>query len=170
MVGAGPGASKSQSPTPQPSQPAAPTRPSDSLFPTPAPLPTAPSPAPAIASAAKWGAVAVLGLIALIAVVWVVLSNRTRASIVDAPRSSAGTAAPEPSVKDAPPASGSLLDINTAAAAQLEHLPGIGPAIAQRIVDDRTRHGRYTSIDELDRVQGIGKKTIEKLRPYVTVK
>ncbi len=63
-----------------------------------------------------------------------------------------------------------LININTAAAAELELLPGIGPALAARIVEHRTRHGRFRSVDELDHVSGIGPRTLEKIRPHATVK
>ncbi|MFT3686354.1 MAG: ComEA family DNA-binding protein [Phycisphaerales bacterium] len=160
MVGGGSGANR-----PSPAPPPAPSQ-------TP-PQPPSKAPAPPLAAAAKWGAVAVLGVVAIIAVVWVILSNRTRPAIVDAPKpqtTSVGADASTPAQPAPSPSSGSLLDLNAATAAQLEHLPGIGPAIAQRIIDDRTKHGRYTSVDDLDRVQGIGKKTIDKLRPFVMVK
>lgn len=128
--------------------------------PTPKPVASRP-----LAAAAKWGAIGVLGLIAVVAVVWVILTNRTRPAIMPV------VAAPvSPQTVGLSSAGGSLLDVNTASAAQLEHLPGIGPALAARIVADREKHGRYTSLDQLDRVQGIGKKTLEKLRPHITVK
>lgn len=61
------------------------------------------------------------------------------------------------------------LDINSADAAQLELLPGIGPALARRIVEDRTEHGPFADLAALDRVKGIGPKTVEKLRPHIRV-
>jgi len=51
---------------------------------------------------------------------------------------------------------GGLLDLNTATVADLDALPGIGPVLAQRIVDHRTAHGPFTSVDQLDDVSGIG--------------
>lgn len=139
----------------------------------PTPPATAPKPAtatPPIAAAAKWGAIAILGIVAIIAIAWVILSNRTRPTITPAPAAQAPAAAqPEGAPTPAAP-TGSLLDLNTATAAQLEHLPGIGPALASRIVADRTKHGRFTSVDQLDRVEGIGPKTLDKLRPYLMVK
>ena len=60
-----------------------------------------------------------------------------------------------------------LLNINTASAAELESLPGIGPALSQRIVEDRQANGPFQSIEELDRVRGIGPALLEKLRPYI---
>ncbi|MBQ7485676.1 MAG: helix-hairpin-helix domain-containing protein [Oscillospiraceae bacterium] len=61
------------------------------------------------------------------------------------------------------------LDLNAADAAELEALPGIGPALAQRIVAYREEHGSFASVDELTNVSGIGAQTLERLRAYVTV-
>ena len=64
---------------------------------------------------------------------------------------------------------GALIDLNRADAAALERLPRIGPAMAQRIVADREAHGLFRQVSELDRVPGIGSRTIELLAPFVTV-
>lgn len=64
-----------------------------------------------------------------------------------------------------PEAGGGLVNVNTAGAAELEALPGIGPSKAQAII----AHRPYTSVDDLDRVPGIGPATLEQLRPLVTV-
>jgi len=64
---------------------------------------------------------------------------------------------------------GGLVDLNTADAAALDSLPGVGPILAQRILDWRTQHGRFTSVDELGEVSGIGDKILAQLRPKVTV-
>jgi competence protein ComEA len=64
---------------------------------------------------------------------------------------------------------GARLDPNSASAADLELLPGIGPSLALRIVLDRTEHGRFHTLDELLRVRGIGPATLAKLRPLLRV-
>jgi len=58
------------------------------------------------------------------------------------------------------------IDVNTASAAELELLPGIGPTLARRITDFRDRSGPFRTIESLQRVRGIGPKTVEKIRPY----
>lgn len=58
--------------------------------------------------------------------------------------------------------------INTAPAVELQKVPGIGPKLSQRIIDERGRQ-LFQSVDELRRVPGIGPKTLEKVRPYVRV-
>ncbi len=62
-----------------------------------------------------------------------------------------------------------LLDLNTATAAQLEELPGVGPVLAQRILDWRREHGRFTSVDELREVTGIGERRFAELRSRVRI-
>lgn len=62
------------------------------------------------------------------------------------------------------------LDLNRATADQLEALPGIGPVLAQRIVEYRRQVGRFQSVDDLLGVHGIGSKRLEQIRPYVVVR
>ncbi len=62
---------------------------------------------------------------------------------------------------------GDPVDINQATCQQLQELPGIGPAIAGRIVAYREAHGAFAGVGELDRVSGIGPKTLARLRPLV---
>ena len=64
---------------------------------------------------------------------------------------------------------GGLIDLNTADAATLDSLPGVGPVLAQRILDWRTQHGRFSSVDELGEVTGIGDKILAQISPKVTV-
>jgi competence protein ComEA len=66
-------------------------------------------------------------------------------------------------------AGGGLLDLNTATVADLDALPGIGPVLAQRIVDHRTAHGPFTSVDQLDDVSGIGPAIFADLAARVRV-
>lgn len=66
------------------------------------------------------------------------------------------------------PAAGAKVSLSTADVAALDTLPGIGPVLAQRIVDWRTAHGRFTSVDELGEVSGIGEKLLAQVRPLVT--
>ncbi len=61
------------------------------------------------------------------------------------------------------------LDLNTATLESLDALPGIGPVIAQRIVDWRTEHGRFSTVDELAEVAGIGEKLLARIAPLVRV-
>lgn len=60
------------------------------------------------------------------------------------------------------------VDINTAGVAALERLPGIGPALAARIVEERATHGPFGSARDLSRVRGIGSRLVDALAPYVT--
>ncbi len=66
-------------------------------------------------------------------------------------------------------AGGGLLDLNSATLDQLETLPGVGPVLGQRIIDWRTEHGRFSSIDELLEVSGIAEARFADLAPRVRV-
>lgn len=72
-------------------------------------------------------------------------------------------------VPDVGGSSGAPIDLNTASAAQLEGLPGVGPATAAAIVGDRERNGPFASVDDLDRVPGIGAAKLAALRDLVSV-
>jgi competence protein ComEA len=61
------------------------------------------------------------------------------------------------------------VNLNTATVDDLDTLPGVGPVMAGRIVDWRTQHGRFASVDQLREVSGIGDRTFERLAPLVTV-
>lgn len=63
----------------------------------------------------------------------------------------------------------SLVNLNTADLAALDTLPGVGPVLAQRIIDWRAEHGRFSSVQELGEVSGIGDKLYAQLQPKVTV-
>jgi len=62
-----------------------------------------------------------------------------------------------------------LVNVNTASATDLEALPGVGEVIAQAIVDYRTQHGRFRTVDDLLDVSGIGDATLAEIRDLVTV-
>ena len=61
----------------------------------------------------------------------------------------------------------SLVRLNTARLEELETLPGIGPALARRIVEDREAHGPFRTASEITRVRGIGPRKWDALRPFV---
>ena len=63
----------------------------------------------------------------------------------------------------------SPLDLNTATLAELDTLPGVGPVLAQRILDWRTEHGRFAAVDQLSDVPGIGDARLAQLRDLVRV-
>ncbi len=62
------------------------------------------------------------------------------------------------------------IDLNAAAAAELEQLPGIGPKLAAAIVADRETNGPYTRVDDIVRVKGIGPKTLARFDSLVVVR
>nr|WP_238345228.1 ComEA family DNA-binding protein [Actinopolymorpha cephalotaxi] len=69
-----------------------------------------------------------------------------------------------------PPSAGAPLDLNSATSAELEELPGVGPVLAQRIVDFRTEHGRFADVEDLREVTGIGERTFAELRDKVAAR
>jgi competence protein ComEA len=64
---------------------------------------------------------------------------------------------------------GAVIDLNTATLAQLDTLPGIGPVTAGEIMAWRTEHGRFSAVEELQEVDGIGPKTYAQIAPHVRV-
>ena len=62
-----------------------------------------------------------------------------------------------------------LINVNSATEAELDALPGIGKVTAERIVIYRTEQGPFASVDELLQVRGVGKKVLEKIRPFVSI-
>jgi len=60
-----------------------------------------------------------------------------------------------------------VVNVNTASAAQLEAIPGVGPALAGRIVEHRDKNGAFKKVEDLMLVRGIGEKSFAKLRPYI---
>jgi competence protein ComEA len=61
------------------------------------------------------------------------------------------------------------VDPNSADSQLLQQLPGIGPSKARAIIDDRRAHGPFISVDELQRVPGVGPATVERLRPFLAL-
>jgi competence protein ComEA len=131
---------------------------------------------------AKFVAAAVLGAACIVGLTWSIATREpasARAGVpVDASSASTNPAATrhEPGAPasshalapTAPVSIARLININTASAAELELLPGIGPALAQRIIADRDSRGLFRSLNDLDRVSGIGPRIIERLRGKVT--
>ena len=76
---------------------------------------------------------------------------------------------PPPGTSGTSGAGAGLINLNTATAGQLDSLPGIGPVLAQRVLDWRTEHGRFVSVDQLRQVSGIGEAKFADLRALVTV-
>lgn len=64
---------------------------------------------------------------------------------------------------------GGKVNINTAGLAELDTLPGIGPSLAQRIIDYRAAHGPFRSLEDLKNVSGIGEKRFDELKDYITL-
>lgn len=136
---------------------------------------------------AKWIAVVILGSASIFGMVWSIgpwrgahpPAHPSLQSSSQPPAVPAQTHAkqePSAGVPDAPPTSAprpstdsTIINLNTATQAQLELLPGIGPSLASRIVEYRNEHGSFASVDELDRVKGIGSRTLERIRKLVKV-
>ncbi|MGW5450003.1 helix-hairpin-helix domain-containing protein [Streptomyces asiaticus] len=72
-----------------------------------------------------------------------------------------------PNAPAGPGAPGGSVSLNSATAEQLDTLPGVGPVLARHIIDYRTQHGGFRSIDELREVNGIGERRFADLRPLV---
>ena len=67
------------------------------------------------------------------------------------------------------PTVGGKVNINTADETALETLPRVGPAMAKRIIDWRTKNGRFTAVEDLMSVTGVGEKTFDELKELVTL-
>ena len=84
-------------------------------------------------------------------------------------RPSKAAPAAAPTGATAPTTPAQPLDLNTATLEQLDTLDGVGPTTAQKILDYRTEHGGFGSVDELDQIPGIGEKRLAALRESVRV-
>lgn len=127
---------------------------------------------------AKWAAVIVLGAASITGMSWSMWRTTSRTPAIlpvmpamarEQPVTPASTAAPEPAPPPPTPTPLKRININTASAAELELLPGVGPAVARRIIEHRQTIGAFKSVEDLDNVKGIGPRTMEKLREFVTV-
>ena len=76
---------------------------------------------------------------------------------------------PPPAKESETNRSGNLVNINSASASQLQELPGIGPAYSKRIVEWRNENGRFTSVEQLLEIKGIGEKRLAGIRPLITL-
>ena len=79
------------------------------------------------------------------------------------------SAAPKSTAAKNAPTASAPLNINTATLAQLETLPGLGRAVAERIVEYRDKNGNFKKVEDLMNVKGIGEKSFLKLKPLITV-
>jgi competence protein ComEA len=86
-------------------------------------------------------------------------------SIVSDPASSTA----DPSSAEKPSGSAALVDLNTATVDELDTLPGVGPVTAAAILAWRDANGRFSSVDQLGNVDGIGPARLDKLRDHVRV-
>ena len=92
--------------------------------------------------------------------------NRTPVQIHALP---AVTAAPTEPAEETTPTEPEIININTATSEQLQTLPGIGPATAEKIIAYRGENGAYESVGELMNVSGIGEKKLEAIWDLVTI-
>jgi competence ComEA-like helix-hairpin-helix protein len=95
------------------------------------------------------------------------MNLRVRASLFPLILSSALLLVAVGNAKKNPPAI--PLDVNTATAAQLQEVPGIGPATARAIVQFRRKSGPFERIEDLLAIRGISARKLEQMRPYVTI-
>ncbi len=98
--------------------------------------------------------------VAVLAAVWLLLLLSNRQSAANSERIP-GTLALQPEQ------AGLRIEINHASMAEFRLLEGIGPALAQRIIDDRDERGPFQSVDDLQRVKGIGPKLVQKNRQWI---
>jgi competence protein ComEA len=99
--------------------------------------------------------------------VWVPVHGEEPPDEVTGPSAQQAPGAPSTAGADGAAVS-AVVDLNSADQGLLESLPGVGPVTAAAILQWRADHGRFSSVDELVEVSGIGPKTLETLRPHVT--
>jgi len=91
---------------------------------------------------------------------WLVLAAFFALALLAAPTPASGAGGEEKPAR---------VNLNTAGMEELTTLPGIGPAYAKRIVDYREKNGPFKRVEDLLNIQGIGEKTLERIREKVTV-
>ncbi len=102
---------------------------------------------------------------------WVQLDESKRFSFYPDPQPLRVDPAPKVSAKKpldtSPTREQGTINVNTATLDELQKLPAIGPKLSQRIIEERAKRF-FETAEDLDRVPGIGKKTVDKVRPFVT--
>jgi comEA protein len=100
----------------------------------------------------------------------VALADHARVGANGAARARPGHAAEATPAKPTRKSLAGKLNLNTATASELELLPGVGPTKADRVVAWRSKNGSFKRVVDLRRVKGFGRKSVDKLEPYLTVK
>jgi len=106
----------------------------------------------------------VLAVLVVVGIGWGVLSGRS-----DTLRRDEAVAAVASSGEGSTLPAAGMVNLNTATSAQLRSLPGVGAALAERIIEYRRSHGPFERVEQLDNVRGIGPATMARLRPMVYV-